>query len=282
MIGKIHHHLVLHVHEDGQSHRAHALSIGALFAYLQLFLVLIVGVSFIRLQIPTILGTATFGADQIIELTNKKRAENGLPNLVYNQELSQAALAKAQDMFANDYWAHYGPQGRTPWSFINASGYKYIFAGENLARDFDDPASVVNAWMNSPSHRSNLLDKNFREIGVAVSYGKLSGKEGTLVVQMFGTSPNSGIAENVSPPTVTIAPPGPELAQSQVLSSRKFALARGASLVIVGFIFALFSLEVVISLKRSGVRVTSGVVAHMAILAFVLLAVWYSTAGTII
>lgn len=202
-IRHLHHQVLPHLHEDGQEHQAHGLSLLALFVYLQIFVLSGVGFYIIKAKAPAILGAATFGADQIISLTNAKRAENGLPALAFNSQLAQAAAGKASNMFAENYWAHFAPSGKTPWNFITGAGYKYVYAGENLARDFSDAPSVVNAWMNSPSHRSNLLDKNFKEIGVAVADGTLTGVSGILVVQMFGT-PVSGVAA-----ASTTAPPAP-------------------------------------------------------------------------
>lgn len=137
---------------------------------------------------PDILGfAADISVPKLLEDTNKKRLDNGLPPLVMNDELSQAAAGKAADMFGNNYWAHVSPSGKTPWDFIVGAGYSYIYAGENLAKDFQDSQGVVDAWMNSPSHRENLLQPKFQEIGFAVVNGRLNGEETTLVVQMFGT-----------------------------------------------------------------------------------------------
>lgn len=210
-IRHLHHSVIPHLHQDGQEHPAHALSLPALFGYFQVFVITIVGFYIIAQKAPQILGTITFSAEQIIALTNAKRAENGVGQVTNNQLLANAAAAKAANMLSENYWAHNSPSGKTPWSFIAAAGYKYIYAGENLARDFGDAQSVVNAWMNSPSHKSNLLDKNFKEIGVAVANGNLTGQEGILVVQMFG----SGLSQIpvplavASPSPATLASPKP-------------------------------------------------------------------------
>lgn len=307
------HHFLPHHHEDGLGHRAHAVSVSALFIYLQIFLIIAGGFYIIKLAAPRILGTVSFGASQIITITNAKRQTQGLAPLSTNPFLSRAAAAKLSDMFANDYWAHTSPTGKTPWSFITASGYRYLFAGENLARDFSDPQSVVEAWMNSPSHRNNILDKNFKEIGVAVESGKLNGREGVLVVQMFGAGVSqipseeplaqargeSETADEIQPveevsegpiPKVDTAPgqtasdqqPAATLEQTTVLASRQFSIAKLVSLILVGFIFWLFAAEVLITLKRTDMTVRAGVLAHLAILGFVLLAVWYSVQGAVI
>ncbi len=99
---------------------------------------------------------------------------------------------KATDMFARNYWAHYGPDGTTPWSFITNSGYEYEYAGENLAKNFMFSDGVVQAWMESPTHRENILRNEYTEIGYAIQNGVLNGEETTLVVQMFGTPLDTG------------------------------------------------------------------------------------------
>ena len=137
---------------------------------------------------PNVLGFASqIPPSTIIELTNQKRAESGLAPVTHNDKLSDAARRKAADMFNKDYWSHNAPDGTKPWSFILAAGYNYLHAGENLARDFNNPNSVVDAWMASPTHKDNLLNSRYQEIGVAVVDGQLGGVETTLVVQMFGT-----------------------------------------------------------------------------------------------
>lgn len=283
---RIHHHFLPH-HHDGHHHRAHALSVGALFVYLQILVVVSAGIYLIRLTSPAILGTATFGAQEIIELTNKKRIQNNLPPLSYNPLLEQAAKAKAANMFAENYWAHFAPSGKTPWFFITSAGYKYLFAGENLARDFSDPATVVDAWMDSPSHKENILDKNFREIGVAVADGKLTGREGILVVQMFGASNTQAVTQNPSGGPSGGPNEGQQLAlaaqsKATVLASHQFPISRGISLILVGFIFLLFVMETVFLIKRARTHLGGGILAHIVLLGFLLLVVWYSVSGAII
>lgn len=275
--------LTPHIHQDGSHHRAHAIGMGALLGYLQVLIFLTLGLYFLRLGGAQILGVAKFTTAEIIEITNAKRVENGLPPLVFNEKLSLAARAKASDVYANNYWAHNSPGGKTPWSFITAVDYQYIFAGENLARDFNDAASVVTAWMNSPSHRSNLLDKNFKEIGVAVASGKLGAREGTLVVQMFGTSRESPQLAVASSQTTTVN--SEQLAVNSsvtVLASRHLAIARTVSLGLTGLVFGLFLVEVWISARRADMQIRGGIFAHLAILGFVLAAVWYAAGGAIL
>lgn len=123
---------------------------------------------------------------EIISLTNAQRQSNGFGAVRESSLLDQVAAKKAADMFANNYWAHVSPSGVTPWYWFDQTGYQYSYAGENLARDFDTSNAVVVAWMNSPSHRENLLFPQYTEIGVAVVNGQLLGHDTTLVVQEFG------------------------------------------------------------------------------------------------
>jgi len=111
---------------------------------------------------------ANIPPDKVIELTNQKRNDAGVGNLVYNPLLSSAARAKGEHMLTQDYWAHVAPDGTQPWKFFTDVGYVYRYAGENLARDFSDPTSTVDAWMASPSHKENLLSAKYKDIGVAV------------------------------------------------------------------------------------------------------------------
>ncbi|MDO8512988.1 MAG: CAP domain-containing protein [bacterium] len=122
----------------------------------------------------------------ILKMTNKERASRSLEPLSENRILERAAYAKARDMFDNQYFDHISPQGRTPWYFINEAGYDYAYAGENLAIDFDDITSIQTAWMNSPSHRENILNSSFKDLGVVSVTDLYKGKTTTITVEMFG------------------------------------------------------------------------------------------------
>jgi len=144
---------------------------------------------------PGVLGYASnITPEKIIEFTNSERGKYGLPPLSLSQNLNQAALLKAGDMFAFNYWAHESPSGRTPWDFFREANYSYSVAGENLARDFPVSDQVVTAWMKSPSHKDNIVNPKYQEIGVAVVDGTINGIATTLVVQMLGTPTSSQIA----------------------------------------------------------------------------------------
>lgn len=170
----------------------------------------------------SILGYASnITVDQVISFSNAERAKSGLSGLSYDSKLSAAAAGKASDMFINQYWAHTSPSGKEPWDFIQAAGYSYQVAGENLARDFSNTSDMTAAWMASPTHRANIMNSRYTHIGVAVVNGVLNGTETTLVVQMFGRPSSAGaqpqIAQQPSPPPVPIA--SPTLVEFEVVAS---------------------------------------------------------------
>lgn len=139
-------------------------------------------------NLPTVLGySSSITPEQVIDQTNQVRRAQGFEPLVYNATLTDAAHRKGLDMLDEQYWAHVSPAGKQPWAFMTEAGYRYKVAGENLARDFSNTPDMIQAWFNSPTHKANLLNGRYREIGVAVVNGKLNGYETTVVVQMFGT-----------------------------------------------------------------------------------------------
>lgn len=123
----------------------------------------------------------------IFDETNKRRVAEGLPALSYNSMLAEAALYKAEDMFKNQYFEHNSPAGKTPKDFVEKTGYEYLTIGENLALGiFDNEADLVDAWMNSPGHRANILGSQFSEIGISAKKGLYKGEEVWMSVQEFG------------------------------------------------------------------------------------------------
>ncbi len=189
----LHHYFVPH---HGNNFRAKLLhnSTLAIIAALMLF----VGFSSVSVHRshPQVLGIAyQVNINDLWNITNLDRSENGLPPLHLSKRLTQAAQEKAADMFAKNYWAHFAPDGSTtPWMFIKDSGYQYVYAGENLAKGYTTSDSVVQAWMNSPSHRENMLSKNYTDVGFAVEPGHLQGEDTVLVVEMFGSTTAPGLA----------------------------------------------------------------------------------------
>jgi len=133
------------------------------------------------------LGAAVAVDNPVITYTNQERINHNMKPLLPDRALTIAANAKAYDMLDKQYFDHVSPAGKTPWMFINASGYQYSKAGENLAIGFNDYTDIMNAWMKSESHRENILKPEYQNIGIGIARGVLNGKEELVIVQMFGT-----------------------------------------------------------------------------------------------
>ena len=213
---------------------------------------------------PGVLGFASqIDPDKVIELTNAERLSVGVTILKENSELDQAALAKATDMFENNYWAHVSPTGTEPWYFVTQSGYEYKHAGENLARDFSNPKDVVTAWMASPTHRQNLLDNRYKDIGVAVIDGYINGVETTIVVQLFGSTQSTvaKIASTTVTNTVFAKESPDKLIPSSGLSPMD--LSRAWSLAFVVLIMFALSLDWIFVLRYNIIRISGKTWAHL-------------------
>lgn len=144
----------------------------------------------------------------VVELTNEERALNNEAPLVRNATLDKAAQLKAEDMAKHQYFSHYSPSGVSPWHWFDEAGYIYAHAGENLAVHFTDSTEVVEAWMNSPTHRENIVGPQYTEIGVGTAKGTYEGYDTVFVVQLFGApavapAPKSVAVESVATPEVT-------------------------------------------------------------------------------
>ncbi len=123
----------------------------------------------------------------IINLTNDERADLATPTLNRSVLLDKAAKLKAEDMAKKHYFSHYSPSNISPWYWFNQVNYDYLHAGENLAIYFTDSEAIVKAWMKSPSHRANIVDQKYTEIGVGTAKGIYNGYKTVYVVQLFGT-----------------------------------------------------------------------------------------------
>lgn len=259
-------------------------------------------ISKVSYSFPQILGFASqIPPERIISLTNSERASRGLAPLKLNSQLTQAALTKAGDMFARDYWAHVSPVGAQPWAFITGAGYTYRYAAENLARDFSDPGSIITAWIASPSHRENLLSSRYQEIGVAVVDGKLGGQETTLVVQLFATpltsqpvvgGTSSFTVQAAAAPEITPYPTPYPTAPAEIVSgverakagpvASPFGLTKIISLAILGVILAVLIIDIIAVGRQKIVRWTSKSLAHFIFLATLLLAALFIWRGQIL
>ncbi len=165
----------------------------------------------------------------LVDLTNVDRSADELSALTVNPVLTAAAQAKADDMASKGYFAHVSPDGVDSWYWFRQQKYTFLYAGENLAVDFSDSVDVERAWMNSLTHRANILNDRFTEIGIATAQGTFQGRPTTFVVQMFGTpsiKPDvvlgkpakvqtvSSPAEPTVPALATAVSPAPKVATS--------------------------------------------------------------------
>lgn len=150
----------------------------------------------------------------IVDLTNKERANEHVGTLQRSSLLDEAARLKAEDMATKGYFAHESPDGTTPWDWFDAVGYDFLSAGENLAVHFTDSSDVVQAWMDSPGHRENILQAAYIEIGVGTAKGEYEGYPTIFVVQMFGVpraafADTSATIESSEEPTRVISSSAP-------------------------------------------------------------------------
>lgn len=157
----------------------------------------------------------------LVDLANQDRSQNKLNGLTISPVLTKAAQLKADDMAQKGYFAHTAPDGTDPWYWFNQAGYKFSYAGENLAIDFSDSSAVNDAWMNSPTHRANILDQHYTEIGIATAQGMYQGRMTTFVVQEFGAPAKTPTQTKVSAATVPQSPTVPATASAGVATEER-------------------------------------------------------------
>ncbi len=268
--------------------RSPFLSVPALLIYILFFLLLKATFVTLAEYKPGVLGVnSEITISEVIVKTNEERVKEGLSPLVENELLNIAAQEKAKNMFEEDYWAHYAPSGKDPWGFINNSGYKFSYAGENLARNFYTSPEVVKAWMNSPSHRANILSPKYQEIGIAVVEGVLLGQKTTLVVQMFGR-PIDGLA--VVPEAVPELPKpveGAKVAGSQTPTIPPalidpFKTTKSLGLLVMGFISGLLLIDYLVLRQRGVFRLSSHHFAHITFIVICSSVLLISVGGSIL
>ena len=180
----LHYHFIPH-HSNNYHPHIFSARMTSLFAAL-LLSVKVFSLAFLSLSPADSALSSAITSPNIISLTNQSRSEFGISELKENSLLSLAAQKKADSMAAEGYFSHNSPDGRQPWDFIKEQNYRYLMAGENLAVNFTEAENVEEAWMNSPGHKANILNKNFKEIGIGIAQGQYLGKTTTFVVQMFG------------------------------------------------------------------------------------------------
>lgn len=255
--------------------KAYLISLKALVVYILLFFGLHISLNTLALIQPGVLGiNSKVDKSEIIRLTNIERQKKGVGEVKESHLLNKAALEKARNMFEEDYWAHYSPSGKDPWGFITGAGYKFSYAGENLARNFYTSEEVVEAWMDSPTHMENLLNPKYQDIGIAVLEGTLKGKPTVLIVQEFGSpveylaiNDNQSSKKSITLSQETSQPPalGVTTQPSRPLID-SFAVTKVIGLIIIGFVAALLVIDFLIIKKRGVFRISGRHLPHLAAL----------------
>ena len=246
------------------NYRAKTLHHDHLLFYIILLLFIQSFYTFFKKVNPDILGYATnIQIEEILELVNTERQKSGLTPLTRSGELDKAAVEKASDMFSKNYWAHISPTGTTPWEFITKSGYKYVYAGENLAKSFDNSRDVVEAWMKSPTHRANILKPEYSEIGIAVKDGILNKEETTLVVQEFGSrSQAMANAQKANIPELNKnTAPAEVLADTNPNSG--WRITKSLSLMAAEFMLVVLLIDSIFIWRHKTVRISGHSLAHV-------------------
>lgn len=175
----------------------------------------------------------------LLNETNQERASRKAPQLSIHPALNQAAAAKARDMATNNYWSHRTPSGEEPWIFIDNADYAYQSAGENLAYGFSNSSAVIDGWMQSESHKLNMLDPEYSNVGFGVARSNDFNEQGpaTIIVAFYATpeaapstkDKNPGLSYSTNPQTIahieTIA--GSFAPQAVISATAILALAAG-------------------------------------------------------
>lgn len=236
-------------------------------------LVLVVGVGLLVSSLWSnaahgVLGSTTdITASNLLHETNAERGHHHENALRLNSQLTQAAQAKAADMASRDYWAHVTPDGKQPWTFITATGYRYQTAGENLAYGFSSADATMRGWMHSAEHRANILNESYSQVGfgVVTAENYLGRGRQTVVVALYAQPvATATLATAKTAGTQTFASagtPNQQVARVQVLSpGQPWALL--AVVAVAAFGAGMFVLRHAIFWRRVLVRSEAFVVKH--------------------
>ena len=183
-------------------HTKRAVLYGSLFVMLKVF---IIGfVAFLPVEVFVLPDVLAEEQKQIIKLTNDVRKNNGRSALSEADKLNASAQLKADDMSAKQYFAH-AEDSKTLSSWLHEVGYSYRAAGENLAVGFSSAEDIVNAWVNSPTHYANLVDKDYQDVGVGLSGGIFNGEPTVYIAQHFGKpTPVVAVPSSIKKPVAAV------------------------------------------------------------------------------
>jgi len=229
----------------------------------------------------------------LADLTNEEREAQNLEALKISPILNKAAEMKAADMATHGYFAHTSPEGKTPWYWLLQAGYKYQYAGENLAINFSDSKDVTAAWMASPTHRANIVKANYTEVGTGIASGIYKGQEAVFVAQVYANplpeaqkpaepvKINSPVATEKESGKVLGAEVAPKLEplQNPTLWQKLSASPRNTTNLILYIIFAIIAiallLYIFIKVRNHNIHPIKNGLMILAIIAAVFLANYY-------
>lgn len=234
-------------------------------------LLLVIGIGLFASSVWTgathgVLGATTgITSSSLLADTNAERTGVQERALQLDSQLTKAAQAKANDMISRNYWSHVTPDGKQPWSFIDATGYHYQSAGENLAYGFTSSGATVHGWMNSLEHRANILNSAYSQVGfgIATTPDYQGHGEQTVIVAMYAQPLPSISLANAHPAAQNFAStnmPNEQVARVQLLSSHSAALL--VVVAIASFAAAVFVLRHAIFWHRALVRSEAFIVKH--------------------
>ena len=211
-----------------------------------------------------VLGASTnFTASALLQDTNEQRQNSHEQPLALNAQLASAAQTKADDMATHDYWSHDTPDGKTPWTFIQRSGYQYQTAGENLAYGFANSAAVTAGWMNSAEHRANILNASYQNVGFGLAMASRyqgHGRE-TIIVAMYAAPATSDVTSAVLGDHTNL-PSNQYVARVQVLTAGSAPWSLVVAILLTAVTAALFVLRHSLMLRRAVVRSEAFVIKH--------------------
>jgi hypothetical protein len=278
-----------HKKRQAQHHRLSKRYLKSYWPYLPMLLIVGVGLAINSLwasQSTVLDFTSDFSSQSLLDQTNSRRANAGQAALSIDPQLNAAAQAKADDMARRDYWSHISPDGRPAWSFIAASGYQYQAAGENLAYGFNNAGDTVTAWMNSPSHRANLLSGAYRHVGFGVAQSPNYTGHGpeTIIVAEYAAPVTATLAVQNVNGAATETPAKPVARVQLLAGSQSWVLA--AVIAITSAAFTLFLVRHGLRLRRLVMEGETFIIRHptldIAIVSIITIGVLLTRTGGII
>jgi uncharacterized protein YkwD len=154
--------------------------------------------TFVKVDVSAQNTNSSINIQNLLVAHNNYRKSLGLGELKLSTELNRSAQSKAQVLLQSNCWSHYCPPGKSPWDFFVDAKYDYVFAGENLAEGFYEVEDVMTAWINSKTHKENMVKKEYTEVGFGIVTGKYQGNSNNVIIVVhFGSrAPNAVLSQN--------------------------------------------------------------------------------------